>query len=119
MFDLLSPRILHAAVNPFVSKNAICTLDQLVQNSYANMTILIRYCNSRESFAIDIIHNEVAVNYIVHCSVATQTTIGHFTTHCRLYATKQNTVASKKSTTALTSRASVNELQHTFMAQIN
>jgi len=51
------------------TKNAISTLDQLVQN----MTIL-RYYGSKDT--IDIVHIEVAVNYVVYCSVIMRTTIG-------------------------------------------
>jgi len=48
------------------TKNANSTLDQLVQNSYVNMTTL-SYCSSRD--AIDLVHIEVAVNYVVYCIV--------------------------------------------------
>jgi len=65
-------------------------LDQLIQNSYVDMTIL-RYCSK---CAINIIRIEVAVNYVVYCSAVTQTTIGRVTTqHYRVHTTEQNTLA--------------------------
>jgi len=70
-------------------RNAVFTLNQLVQNSYFKMRFL-RYCSRRD--AIDIVHIEVAVN----CGVVTQTTIGLVKTHYRVHTTIQNAAASHK-----------------------
>jgi len=54
--------------------------------------VLIRLCSSRD--AIDIVHIEVAANYVVYCGIVTLTTIGRAATHYRVHNDKANVLAS-------------------------
>jgi len=61
--------------------------------------IIPRYCSIGNTITIDIVHIEVAVNYVVCCRDVTYATIGRVMTHDQVHMTKQNAVASHKLTT--------------------